>query len=227
MFDTKLRGVKDILLGPLVRLLKPVDPMILTAIGFGFGLGSGFVAMGGFFGLGLGLWILNRLFDGLDGLVARHTGKTSWLGGYLDLLADFAIYAWIPLALVWGIHNSQTGYLSNESSETFGLWLALGFLLGGFYINGASWMLLSQKITQNLSQDSDQMFLDHGSSNRKTTFIMPKGILEGFETMVFYTVFFIFPDQLLLLFWIVFSLTVVSIIQRIVFAINISKNPSI
>lgn len=55
------------------------------------------VAIGlGAFGWGLVLILLNRLFDGLDGAVARAAGPTD-LGGYLDIVADFAFYVSVPV----------------------------------------------------------------------------------------------------------------------------------
>lgn len=39
---------------------------------------------------------VNRLFDGLDGAVARHHQPTDF-GGYLDIVCDFIFYAAVPL----------------------------------------------------------------------------------------------------------------------------------
>ncbi|MGM9426148.1 CDP-alcohol phosphatidyltransferase family protein [Hydrogenophaga sp. MI9] len=46
---------------------------------------------------GLGLLLLSRLLDGLDGAVARATQPTD-RGGFLDITLDFLFYAAIPLA---------------------------------------------------------------------------------------------------------------------------------
>ncbi|HIA67209.1 TPA: CDP-alcohol phosphatidyltransferase family protein [Candidatus Poribacteria bacterium] len=45
-------------------------------------------------------WILNWFFDGLDGAIARAHQRQTDLGGYLDTLSDFIIYAAIPISLV-------------------------------------------------------------------------------------------------------------------------------
>ena len=47
--------------------------------------------------LAIGLILLNRLFDGLDGALARQRGLTD-LGGFLDILLDFIFYAGVPFA---------------------------------------------------------------------------------------------------------------------------------
>ena len=46
---------------------------------------------------GAGLILLSRLFDGLDGAVARQTQPTD-RGGFLDISLDFLFYPAIPLA---------------------------------------------------------------------------------------------------------------------------------
>ena len=45
----------------------------------------------------LGLILANRVADGLDGALARHTAVTD-LGGFLDTVADFLFYSAVPFA---------------------------------------------------------------------------------------------------------------------------------
>jgi phosphatidylglycerophosphate synthase len=42
---------------------------------------------------GLAVWILSRAGDGLDGALARATGRTSAFGGFLDITLDMAGYS--------------------------------------------------------------------------------------------------------------------------------------
>ena len=50
-----------------------------------------------------GLVTLAAVFDGLDGLVARHTGDDGEFGGNLDSLADVVSFGAVPaFALYWG-----------------------------------------------------------------------------------------------------------------------------
>ena len=51
-------------------------------------------------GVGLAFFLLGRLADALDGAVARLSTPTD-RGGYVDIVADFAIYAAIPLAFAF------------------------------------------------------------------------------------------------------------------------------
>jgi len=36
-------------------------------------------------------WILNRILDGMDGMVARKRNISTKFGGYLDILVDFTV----------------------------------------------------------------------------------------------------------------------------------------
>lgn len=75
-------------------------------------------------------WFLNRLFDGLDGSLAREQDAASDFGGYLDIVLDFAVYAAIPLGLALG----------QPAAANF---VALALLLASFYVNAASWIYLA------------------------------------------------------------------------------------
>ena len=69
----------------------------LTAAGFALGVIGCILIAAGAPRTGLALILLNRVLDGLDGAVARRTAMTD-LGGFLDILADFLIYAAVPFA---------------------------------------------------------------------------------------------------------------------------------
>jgi len=51
------------------------------------------------YNLALFFIIINRIFDGLDGAVARRQGTTD-SGGFLDITLDFLFYSLIPFAFV-------------------------------------------------------------------------------------------------------------------------------
>src|SRR5262249_10169210 len=65
--------------------------------GFAVGAGACVAIAGGAFRAGLALFLLNRAMDGLDGAIARRT-RTTDLGGFLDIVTDFLIYAAVPFA---------------------------------------------------------------------------------------------------------------------------------
>lgn len=72
----------------------------VTWTGFAIGLGAAVCIAHQAFLVGLGLLLLSRLLDGLDGAVARLTQPTD-RGAFLDITLDFLFYASIPLAFAW------------------------------------------------------------------------------------------------------------------------------
>lgn len=198
MFDEKIRPIQEVVLIPLSRFLgRKISPNAMTVISFLLGLVSVmFILMGSFF-LGLLFWALNRITDGLDGTIARITKRQSDLGGYIDIMVDFVIYFLIPLGFVI------------ERGTTRDDLLLLSILLGVYYINAASWMYLSSILEKRGRSDSNKM----------TSINMPLGLVEGLETIVIYTMFFIIPQYFSLLIIIMGSLTMIGAVQRIIWAI--------
>jgi len=197
MMDKALRIPKERVLQPLTKPLAHVSPTTLTFIGLGVGLAAAVAAAFTQPYLALSLWIVNRIIDGLDGELARATQTQSDLGGYLDLMVDLTIYAAIPVGLT-------------IAQVSFGNWLALAVLLSVFYINAGSWMLLSallEKRKQGATANAE-----------RTSITMPTGIIEGTETVIFYSLFLIFPNYLSILFWALSVLVVLTIIQRLLWA---------
>src|SRR5262245_28318899 len=136
MFDDYLRRMKDRWLTPVARALGPrVSPAAITVVAFLVGLGSATAVIGGMTRVALGLWLLNRVLDGLDGTHARVHGRASRFGAYLDIVLDFVVYAAIPMAIAWR-HGTLT------------MALAALVLVATFYVNAASWMYLAALLEQ-------------------------------------------------------------------------------
>ncbi len=146
----------------------------------------------------LSCWILNRVLDGYDGTVARLTNQKTDFGGYLDILLDFVIYALIPVIFTYVY-----------TPDNFG-WISLVVLLALFYINSASWMYLSAVL--------EKRRVGAAETGEMTSVTMPSGLIEGTETVIIFTLFYIFPHYLVWFFWIMSVTMVIGIIQRIVWA---------
>jgi len=85
------RGYADVVLTPLARRLRTVEPDALTWIAFICAIAAGlFFFIGGLIGVLLAFIfvVLNALFDALDGKIARVTGKESARGDFLDHVLD-------------------------------------------------------------------------------------------------------------------------------------------
>lgn len=99
------------LIHPLAAALLPpaaragLHPNVVTGAGLVFGLLAGLAYLRWtdwrFAALGFGLMICWHVMDGLDGKLARATGKTSDIGRLLDGVADYATFVAVYLALVF------------------------------------------------------------------------------------------------------------------------------
>ena len=193
MQDVALRARKDRLLTPLVmRLGRSVHPNSVSGIALGVGLLAAAAITQQAYWLGLALWAFNRILDGLDGLVARLFAKQSDFGGYLDLLLDFIVYLAIPLAFIYA------------NPTPFNLWAGLA-LISVYVLNTISWTVLSAILEKQQRQ----------SDGRLTTVEMPSGLIEGAETIFFYSLFFILPAEVGWLFALMALLVLVTAAQRV------------
>lgn len=195
MFDTPLRKFKDKVGNPLARRLSRVSPTTVSLLGLVIALLAAWSAYRQIYFAAFALWILNRVFDGLDGLLARMHNKQSDFGGYVDILTDFVAYAALPIGLVAG----------SPSSERY---LALAFMLASFYINTASWMYLAALLEKRALHGKDT----------QTSIVMPAGLIGGFETIIAFGFFTLFPAYLTILYIIFTILVFVTIAQRLIWA---------
>ena len=131
MFDLELRKLQQIIFLPIAKQLgNAFTPNQITLIGFLFGILCNIAIYNNYQLLSALLFLLNRIFDALDGTVARLTGKQSDFGGYLDIITDFTVYTLIPI--------SST--LANPSDIALKL---LPFLISTYFVNAASLFQLS------------------------------------------------------------------------------------
>ncbi len=193
MKDGLLREYKDRLLEPVAqRFGGSVSPNLISVAALVPGLLSAWAIVQGAMGWGIGFWFLNRLLDGLDGVVARSHDKKSDFGGYWDLLLDYVIYLALPTAFVVATPTPAH------------IWSLIALLVS-FQINSLSWTLLSSLL------EKQQL----ASQARLTSIEMPTGLIEGGETVVFYTLFFLLPAYIPWLFGSMALLVAVTACQRV------------
>ena len=173
MLDGRLRGVMDPGLNAAGRALARagVSANALTLAGLACGLVACLLIGFGLPGLmALLPLLLGRLADGLDGAVARATVKTDF-GGCLAIVADFAFYGAVPLAFAFRdpVHNS----------------LPAAVLLLAFYINGASFLAFAALAAKR--------GLETGAQGEKSLYFSA-GLMEGAETVAFFTIFCLWPQ---------------------------------
>ena len=115
---------------------------------------------------GLLIFLISRLMDGIDGIIANITSKTDF-GGFLDIVCDLISYSIIPLAFI----------LINNSNAMFG-----SILLASFF--GTSSTFLAIAIFE-----SKRKF----SLNSNKSFYHVGGIVGSTQTIVFLSLMFVFP----------------------------------
>ncbi|NBZ88771.1 CDP-alcohol phosphatidyltransferase family protein [Stagnihabitans tardus] len=173
----------------------------VTALGLGIGLAAGLAVALGAHGLAAGLIILGRLADGLDGAIARAAQRRglpkSDLGGYYDIVADFAFYAALPLGFAWG-----------------GDALPAAFLLAAFYINGASFLafaiLAEKRGIQTRAQGEKSLYYS-------------AGLMEGTETIGFFLAMCLWPGAFAALALIFGTLCLVTAAGRVALAARVFR----
>lgn len=169
---------------------RGVSANAVTAIGLGVGLLAAVAIALGSFALGFVLIVMNRIFDGLDGAVARASQPTDF-GGYLDIVVDYVFYASIPLAFA----------IVNPSANA----LPAAALLAGFCLTCASFLVFAA-IAAKRGIETET----HG----KKSFYYSTGIVEGTETIAFFLVMAAVPGWFPVLALIFAALCVLTAMQR-------------
>jgi phosphatidylglycerophosphate synthase len=172
MFDPVLRRLID---PPLDRAGAWLAGRGVSANGASLaGLAVGLLAVPalalGRYDLAVGLILLNRLIDGVDGPIARH-GKTTPFGGYLDIMCDMAFYAAVPLGFAFADPAANA------------IWAAI--LLASFVCTAASFLGRAVLAAQRGEADD-------GKRGRKS-FFHAAGWIEGSETIAAFVLFCLFP----------------------------------
>ena len=193
MLDTPMRRALEPALGAGARRLEQagIGPGVVTGLGLGAGLGCAAAAALAAWPLALGLWLFNRLLDGLDGPLARLRGSTD-LGGMLDFVSDFVVYAGFPLGVAIAIPDSR---------------LAACALLASYLVNNVALLSFSSLVERRGLAFGDER------SIRFTT-----GLTEGTETIVCYVVVCLVPEHAGSVFWVFAGLVMVTVAQRIALA---------
>lgn len=200
MFDEWFRAHKERLLAPLARWLGVVmSPLALTLLGLLVGLGAAVAASQAMWRLALAAWLLNRLIDGVDGVLARQTKRQTEFGGYLDIVCDFAVYAAMPLGIALAV-------------DTRAAWLVSTVLLASWFVNAASWMYLAAVLEKRGAGAT--------ARGEYTSVTMPRGLVAGTETVVFLALFVIVPSQYVPLAWTMTFGVSIGIAQRIRWAVR-------
>ncbi len=191
MLDSKIIKIVNRPLNLMAGILKKfrVNKDALTLTGFALGVLAMILIIFKAYIPALVLIAMNRIFDGLDGALARIT-KISDAGGFLDITLDFIFYSGIVFAFALA---------EPEANSIFACLLIFSFVGTGSSFLAFSVMAEKNKIKSIKYPNKSLYYLG--------------GLTEGTETIFIFILFCIFPDffpWLAIIFSVLCWLTIVS-----------------
>lgn len=192
MLDTTLRKIMDPALKPVASLLVKIgfSANEITVFGFIFGVFSWITLAMNMYYFALGMLLISRILDGLDGLVAQKTIQTQ-IGGYLDIVLDFIFYSGVPFFFAIGKPEFT---------------LSASFLIFSFVGTGSSFLAYSAMAAKN------------GITNKKhknKAIYYLGGLTEGTETILLFIFICLNPNSFPQAAWIFGSLCWLTTFTRI------------
>jgi phosphatidylglycerophosphate synthase len=178
--------------------VRGVNANTLTGAGFVVGIGGAIAAGFAQWLPALVLWLASRVLDGLDGAVARaaarrtdaarndHRGHAA--GGFLDIMADFTVYAAFVVGVALGWGGSLLPFLA---------------VLAAYYLNGAAFLAFSSAAERTGRTIED---------GRSLSFI--GGLAEGAETIAVHAAWCVFPGVAGPIAWAWAGVVGISAVQR-------------
>lgn len=191
MFDERVRAMLPRAAKPVIRLLTQagITPNVMSVLAFGTALAAaGFVATG-FPWTGIGVWLVSRVGDGLDGILARETGRSTAFGGYLDITLDMTAYS--AMVMGFAVAHSDLG-------------IVWAVILVGYAL----------AITTTLALSNAAAAAGRRVSDTNRTFQFTTGMAEAGETTAMYVLWVVFPGWLGSLAWVWVAMIFVTVVQR-------------
>ena len=172
----------------------PADAVTLA--GFAVGLMAIALVAAGWTWAALVALLANRLADGLDGAVARHD-RLSDLGGYLDIVCDFLVYAGIPVGFA---------LLDPQANA-----LAAAVLLFSFMGTGSSF--LTYAVIAAKRGETTEI------RGKKSLYYLG-GLTEGTETFAFLAAICVFPGAFTVLAYVFAAACWITTVSRMLAAVR-------
>ena len=193
MLDKKLNLFFRPILTKIAKVLinRKFTSNQITLFGFILGIFSFIFLSLGMIYIALLFFILNRIFDGVDGTLARLSKPTD-LGGFYDIISDFFIYALLPLGFIFFDKNN---------------FLSMSFLLTSF-IGTCSTFLTTAWIFEKKKIQIEKL--------SKKSFYYSEGLIEGTETIFLFILMFIFYEVATFIAWIFGVLCFITALIRVI-----------
>jgi phosphatidylglycerophosphate synthase len=208
--DVQVQNLSDNVINPLCHLVPSfVSPLHLTCLAFICGLISCWHIYHEHNFQALIFWVFNRLLGGLDGAVARHRGKESELGDFLDLLGSFWVYSTIPISCGLAVSalddlKQPFTYLALSDSP----WLSIAVLEAMFHIHNFVLFYAAAAIEKRKQAGKNL-------TKELTNVAMRPALVESFESGTIFTLMLAWPRRIEALCWAMGLLMTVGTIHRI------------
>src|SRR5919106_1758786 len=141
--------------------------------------------------LAVGLWLANRVLDGLDGALARREGETD-LGGFLDFVADFVVYGGFVVGVAIAVPDAR---------------VACSALLAAYLLNNVAPLTFASLV--------EKRGLAYG--DERSVRLTP-GLTEGTETILAYAAFCLLPSHAEVVAWVFAAMVLFTTGQRVALA---------
>ena len=189
MFDNKINNFLSSPKKIIAIKLKKIgfSANVLTIFSFIFSLCTFFSIINGLFNIAVIFFLFSRIFDGFDGEIARLDEATNF-GGFIDIVFDFIGYALIPFGFIM--------YASENA--------VAGSLLLVTFIGTASSFLTFAIYEKELNENKI-----------KKSFFYSSGIIEGFETIIFFILMLLLNEYFIFLAYVFSILCIITTLQRI------------
>lgn len=190
MLDATLRPLLAPGLERVARIAvrRSVPPLAFTLAGLVLGLAAAVAAGFALWLVALAFWLISRVFDGLDGPVARLSGRASAFGGWADFTSDIAVYGAFVAGCAIGQPDARTACL---------------VLLVTYYVNAGTLLGLSAAAERARIAAPDDR-----------TFHFTRGLAEGTETIVVHALMVLVPAFMAPIAWTFAGAVVITIAQR-------------
>jgi phosphatidylglycerophosphate synthase len=191
MFDERVRAAMPRLVGPVARGLTRagVTPNAMSGLSCALALMAAALIAIGWTWIGFAIWVVSRIGDGLDGLMARQAGRSSLFGGYLDITLDMTAYS---------------GMIVGFAIAYPDLTVAWTAILASYVLSITSTLALSEAASRSGIR----------VTNTNRTYQFTSSLAEAGETSVVYGAWVVFPQWMEPLAWVWCAVVFLSVIQR-------------
>lgn len=202
MFDERVRAAMPSLAGPLARKLTRLGltPNRMSGLACALALAAAVLIATGWTWTGFAIWLVSRIGDGLDGLMAREAGTSSLFGGYLDITLDMAAYS----GMIVGFAVAHP--------DLAVVWTAI---LSSYVLSITSTLAFSEAATRAGAR----------ITNTNRTYQFTSSLAEAGETSVVYGAWVVFPQWIEPVAWVWCAVVFVSVIQRSWWAGRVLRQP--